>query len=105
MMGDRRVILIKGDCTKWYDEVIFIVKSNASVPQSPAAEAERIIRNYMASKYARGTSVKNLMDKSSAKKEYKKNVKKNNVYINKVIDVCLILVLLVLAVLVFIMVS
>jgi len=51
MMGQtERVILIKGDGTKWYDQAIFIVNQNAPKAKMPVdfvAEAERIIHNYM----------------------------------------------------------
>ncbi len=98
-MGDRKVILIKGDSSNWYDEVIFIVKGNASVPQSPAAEAENIIKRYMAAKYKNGMSVKKITDRSN---KNKRMIRKRNKRINKAVDICLILVLIALAVLVFI---
>jgi len=47
----ERVILLKGDATKWYDQAIFIVNQNAPPGKMPVdfvAEAERIINSYMA---------------------------------------------------------
>jgi len=49
----ERVILIKGDSTKWYDQAIFIVNQNMPAHQIPTdfvSEAERIIHNYMRNK-------------------------------------------------------
>jgi len=51
MMGQtERVILIKGDGTKWYNQAIFIVNQDNlkdNMPMDFVAEAERIINNYM----------------------------------------------------------
>ena len=46
----ERVILIKGDENKWYDQAIFIINPTASKDKLPldfVAEAERIINGYM----------------------------------------------------------
>jgi len=45
----ERVILVKGDATKWYDQAIFIVNPNIDAGQMPVdfvAEAEKIISDY-----------------------------------------------------------
>ena len=51
MMGQtERVILIKGDGTKWYNQAIFIVNKDTpkdNMPMDFVAEAEKIINNYM----------------------------------------------------------
>ena len=50
MDGSERVILIKGDASKWYEQAIFIVKNNmpqTKVPVNFVAEAEKIIQSYM----------------------------------------------------------
>ena len=47
----ERVILIKGDGTKWYNQAIFIVNQDIPKNKMPVdfvAEAERIINSYMA---------------------------------------------------------
>lgn len=47
----ERVILVKGDATKWYNQAIFIVNQDTpkdKMPMDFVAEAERIINNYMA---------------------------------------------------------
>ena len=47
----ERVILIKGDGTKWYNQAIFIVNQDTprnKMPVDFVAEAERIINSYMA---------------------------------------------------------
>lgn len=46
MVNQERVILIKGDRSKWYDQAIFIMKKNIptnKIPVDFVAEAERII--------------------------------------------------------------
>ncbi|MCL2840045.1 MAG: hypothetical protein FWE05_04650 [Defluviitaleaceae bacterium] len=46
----ERVILLKGDSTKWYEQAIFIVNQDTPVKKMPVdfvAEAEKIINNYM----------------------------------------------------------
>jgi len=51
MMGKtERVILLKVDATKWYNQAIFIVNQDtpaAKMPVDFVAEAEKIINNYM----------------------------------------------------------
>jgi len=43
----ERVILVKGDATKWYEQAIFIVNTNAdTMPVDFVAEAEKIISDY-----------------------------------------------------------
>jgi len=47
----ERVILIKGDSTKWYHQAIFIINPDTpkdKIPMDFVAEAERIINSYMA---------------------------------------------------------
>ena len=49
----ERVILIKGDGTKWYNQAIFIVNQETpkeNMPVNFVAEAEKIINNYMTRK-------------------------------------------------------
>lgn len=49
-MDSERVILIKGDHSKWYDQAIFIVKKNIpqnKIPVDFVAEAEKIINGYV----------------------------------------------------------
>ena len=59
----ERVILIKGDSTKWYDQAIFIVNQNMPAHQVPTdfvSEAERIIHNYMRNKKSLPSSSPNI---------------------------------------------
>ena len=50
-MGNaERVILVKGDSTKWYNQAIFIVSKDTPATKMPVdfvAEAEKIIYNHM----------------------------------------------------------
>ena len=51
-MASERIILIRGDRSKWFEQAIFIVKKNipqSSVPVDFVAEAERIINGYLLS--------------------------------------------------------
>ncbi|MCL2385928.1 MAG: hypothetical protein FWC89_00110 [Defluviitaleaceae bacterium] len=46
----ERVILVKGDSTKWYNQAIFIVNQNMPATKMPVdfvAEAEKIIYNHI----------------------------------------------------------
>ena len=50
MKPTERVILIKGDSTKWYNQAIFIVNKEIPATKMPVdfiAEAEKIIYNHM----------------------------------------------------------
>ncbi|MCL2285947.1 MAG: hypothetical protein FWC32_06225 [Firmicutes bacterium] len=45
----ERVVLVKGDTTKWYEQAIFIVNPNfsaAAMPVDFVTEAEKIINEY-----------------------------------------------------------
>jgi len=59
-MGKKeRVILIKGDESKWYEQVIFIVNQNTpkeKIPVDFVAEAERIIYNHIRKGYGKHTA-------------------------------------------------
>ncbi|MCL2351775.1 MAG: hypothetical protein FWC55_04495 [Firmicutes bacterium] len=49
-MASERVIVVKGDQSKWFEQAIFIVKRNipqARVPVDFVEEAERIIDGYL----------------------------------------------------------
>ena len=50
MNDNKRIILINGDSTKWYEQAIFIVKRNAAQNELPVdfvKEAEKIINSYL----------------------------------------------------------
>ena len=54
MQTNERVIVIKGDASKWYSQAVFIINPNAptdKIPMDFVAEAEKIIYNYMAKKH------------------------------------------------------
>jgi hypothetical protein len=51
MKPTERVILVKGDSSKWYNQAIFIVNKDTPATKMPVdfvAEAEKIIYNHMA---------------------------------------------------------
>jgi len=50
MKPTERVILVKGDATKWYNQAIFIVNKDMPATKMPVdfvAEAEKIIYNHI----------------------------------------------------------
>jgi hypothetical protein len=50
MGANERIILIKGDADKWYNQAIFIVNKDlpdGKIPVDFVAEAEKIINNYL----------------------------------------------------------
>jgi len=52
-MPNDRVILIKGDADKWYDQAIFILNQDTpseKIPKDFVREAENIIRSYLVKK-------------------------------------------------------
>lgn len=54
-MGEKKkIILINGDNSNWYEQIIFIVKDDRqdSIPKNLVLEAEKIINDYMAKKYS-----------------------------------------------------
>ncbi|WP_317367914.1 hypothetical protein [uncultured Tyzzerella sp.] len=53
MNEKKKVILINGNKSNWYHQVIFIVKetNKENIPKNLALEAEKIINEYMAKKY------------------------------------------------------
>ena len=54
MQTNERVVVIKGDTSKWYSQAVFFINPNASADKIPVdfvAEAENIIYNYMAKKH------------------------------------------------------
>ncbi|MCL1842342.1 MAG: hypothetical protein FWF79_00860 [Defluviitaleaceae bacterium] len=56
----ERVILIKGDATKWYNQAIFIVNKDTPAMKMPVdfvAEAERIITAHMSREKAKINAV------------------------------------------------
>ena len=53
MQTSERVVIVKGDASKWYSQAVFFVNPNApenKIPKDFVAEAENIIFNYMAKK-------------------------------------------------------
>jgi hypothetical protein len=55
MGNNERIILIKGDADKWYNQAIFIVNKDlppGKLPVDFVAEAEKIIADYMRKKKA-----------------------------------------------------
>ena len=54
MAKKERVILVKGDQSKWYEQAIFIVNQDTPQDQMPldfVSEAEKIIHNHVRKRY------------------------------------------------------
>ena len=50
MQTNERVVVIKGDASKWYSQAVFIINPSApadKIPMDFVAEAENIIYSYM----------------------------------------------------------
>lgn len=95
-MKNKKVILVNGNGSKWYEQAIFIVNKNeANVPKNIVFEAEKIIneylnKNYPDKKYPNNISnvynnkLKNNVSsiKALEKKQPKKANRKVNMYLN-----------------------
>lgn len=98
MSEDKRVILVKGDQSKWYDQAIFIVgpNSNIPIPLDLVKEAEEIIRTHIQSKKNTYTKNNNISKKIEPVRQQNikkyKNVRKKNDYkfLNTMINFSLI---------------
>ena len=65
MQTNERVVVIKGDATKWYSQAVFIINPGTPAEKIPidfVAEAENIIFNYMARKHKNMDSLHAYMD-------------------------------------------
>ena len=54
MNEDKKVILIKGGSSRWFEQAIFILKDSGdrkNMPKNFVSEAEKIINSYMMRKY------------------------------------------------------
>lgn len=62
MNEKKKVILINGNKSNWYDQVIFIVKENnqENIPRNLVLEAEKIINDYMSKKYNSTSTTTNI---------------------------------------------
>ncbi len=89
MNEKKKVILINGDKSNWYDQVIFIMKENKqeNIPKNLVLEAEKIINEYISKKYNK-TNVclqqekPSNINKHSNKKTINKNKKNLKIYTN-----------------------
>lgn len=82
MDNNKKVILINGTNSNWYEQVIFILKPNKEnkVPINLVNEAEKIINEYMALKYSDKNKYINPFEyKNNKDNKNIKNVKNNSV--------------------------
>lgn len=94
MNDKKKVILINGDTSKWYEQVIFIVKEEKEdkVPKNLVLEAEKIINEYVSKKYNKieeNKIDKNVNSQKSICKNNKNNKrsKKNTKIYNNILNV------------------
>ena len=65
MQANERVVVIKGDATKWYSQAVFVINPSAPADKIPidfVAEAEKIIHSYMVRKHKSLDSLHDYMD-------------------------------------------
>lgn len=92
MYNNERVILIKGDHSKWYEQVIFIAKKDippGKIPVDFVLEAEKIISSYM-EKISLKTKNPACIPKE-APKQYKKKSKSFDILLNSVMLICCVI--------------
>ena len=78
MNDKKKVILINGNNSNWYEQVIFIVKEKNEniMPKNLVLEAEKIITDYISKKY-NTTSTNNINNNNRQNIAYKQNKPKN----------------------------
>ena len=91
MKDKKKVILVNGDISKWYEQVIFIVKEKREnkIPENLVLEAERIINEHISQKYnnklednIQQTDIKYKKSNLKGKQKSKKNIKFYNNILN-----------------------
>lgn len=83
MEDKKRVILIKGDQTKWFEQAIFILRSDidkTAFPKNFAAEAQKIIDDYIKKTNGINTPIKKNQFSAYTKQNMPPNspINKNN---------------------------
>ena len=108
MDNKKKVILVNGNGSKWYEQAIFIInKHDANIPQNIVFEAEKIINEYINKKYPSNTNIYNNSKaliyneaKTKPKNLSKNKNKKLNNYLNLTIF-CTLCIIICLAYLIF----
>ena len=95
MNEKKKVILINGDKSNWYDQVIFIVKENKeeNMPKNLVLEAEKIINEYISKKYNKTnvyTQSKSYNVNEDNKQKVKHSNKKNIKMYNNILNVSIV---------------
>lgn len=91
MEENKKVILIKGSKSRWFEQAIFIMKDKSNrkdFPKNFVAEAEKIINDYMMKKYS---SENDLIAAYSTSCPKTKNVKKQNKKYDKILNISIVL--------------
>jgi hypothetical protein len=82
MNEDKKIILIKGGKSGWFEQAIFILKDKGqrkNMPKNFVEEAEKIINNYMIKKYSNGPKLNSAYSQTKPKdsrQEIKTDAKK-----------------------------
>lgn len=91
-MNNKKVILINGNGSKWYEQAIFIVSNTENkIPKNIVFEAEQIINEYLNKKYPSNiTNVYNNTNKRNDFKQTKKQKLNNYKKLNKILNLCIL---------------
>ena len=98
----KKVILIKGNNSKWFEQAIFILKDpgeQKNVPKNFVEEAEKIINGYMMRKYYANNNLSSVYSKTEPKMKTsvkKKRNKRRDRFLNISLILCCIFIGLIL---------
>lgn len=81
MNDKKKVILINGKNSNWYEQVIFIIKESKekNVPKNLVLEAEKIINEHMEKKYNKSNIYNYNVKSANKQKNNKKLIIYNNI--------------------------
>lgn len=105
MEEKKKVILIKGDNSKWYEEAIFIMRTDIpskSIPIDFVLEAEKIINNYMQKCLSSQNKTLSLIKPQNKmiSKEHT-TVKREDKKLNNILNICIVLCCILLSVILY----
>lgn len=78
MNEDKKIILIKGGKSGWFEQAIFILKDKEerkNMPKNFVEEAEKIINGYMMKKYSNSSKLNSAYSKTEPQFQNKKQLK------------------------------
>lgn len=106
MDNKKKVILINGDSSKWYEQAIFIINPDISANNIPidfVSEAERIINNYMMNQKKYNTKTSSIPQMPSKKNivQKKEIVYKNNKTLDVILNTCVFLCIVLIGIILY----